>query len=269
VERPGWAPHDVDLDRPSAARVYDYFLGGAHHFDVDRQLAAKIESLTPNVAASMRANREFLRRAVRFLVAEGIDQFLDLGSGIPTVGNVHEVALRANPDARIVYVDVDAVAVSHSRAILGGRERIAVLQADVRDPAEILASPEVRGTLDLDRPVGVLMLAVLHYVVDGDDPTRIAHRFRDAVAPGSHLAISHATTDGQPQEFAETQTLSRQLASPITFRPRQQVLTMFDGLDLVDPGLVYLPLWRPDSPQDAAALPEQSGAYGGVARKPG
>lgn len=269
MERPAWAPRDIDLDRPSAARVYDHFLGGAHNFAVDRHLAEQIAAMTPDIAQTMRANREFLRRAVRFLVAAGIGQFLDIGSGIPTVGNVHEVAQKAEPSARVLYVDIDPVAVSHSRVILQGNDRAAVIQADVREPDGILAHPQVRRLLDVAEPVAVLFAGVLHFVSDEDDPARIVRRFGEAVIPGSYAVISHATADGQPPEVIQAQKLSARTSTEIFLRSRSQILEQFDGFALIDPGLVQLPLWRPDAPGDVGGPPERVGAYGGVGRKVG
>src|SRR6266487_1666874 len=191
--QPDWVPTDVDVDVPSAARVYDYFLGGAHNFAVDRALAEEIARMTPDVGDTMRAGREFLRRAVRFLVRAGISQFIDIGSGIPTVGNVHEIAQRLLPSAHIVYVDIDPVAVAHSRALLTGNDRVAVLHADIRDPQKILSDPALRGLIDLSRPVAILLAGIMHFIHDEDDPPGIVARLRDAVAPGSYLAISHVT----------------------------------------------------------------------------
>jgi hypothetical protein len=268
VERPSWAPEDVDLDRPSAARVYDYFLGGAHNFAVDRELAEVIASMTPNVGDTMRANRAFLRRAVRFLVGEGITQFLDLGSGIPTVGNVHEIARQANPTARVVYVDIDPIAVSHSLAILAGDPQTTAIRGDVRDVDAILADPETQRLLDLDRPLGVLLLGVLHFVPDADDPAGIVARLRDAISPGSYVALVNATHEDQPPEVIEAQKLSARTGTPIHLRSRAELQAQFAGLSLVEPGLVHLPLWRPDSPLDIDTRPERFGALAGVAWKP-
>jgi hypothetical protein len=267
VERPNWAPEDIDPDRPSAARVYDYFLGGSHNFAADRELAAAIAAMTPRIGDTMRANRAFLRRAVRFLVASGIDQFLDIGSGIPTVGNVHEVAQRADPRARVLYVDVDPVAVAHSRAILDGDPRTGAIHGDARDVDAILAHPETRRLLDLDRPVAVLLLGVLHFVPDADDPAGIVARLRDAISPGSYVALVNVTHEDQPPEVIEAQKLAGRTGTPIHLRSRAELLAQFAGLSLVEPGLVHLPLWRPDSPLDVDAHPERFGALAGVARK--
>lgn len=267
MSRPAWAPDDIDLDRPSGARVYDYFLGGAHNFAVDRQLAEAIAAMTPDIGDTMRANRAFLRRVVRHLVEEGFDQFLDIGSGIPTVGNVHEVAQQADSDTRVLYVDVDPIAVSHSRAILDGVPRTGIIQADARDVESILADPLTRELLDLDRPLAVLVLGVLHFVPDSDDPAGIVARLRDAIAPGSMIALVNVTHEDQPPEVIEAQKLSSRTGTPIFLRSRDELTAQFDGLTLVEPGLVHLPLWHPDSPLDAAERPERFGALAGVGRK--
>lgn len=267
MERPSWAPENVDLDRPSAARVYDYFLGGAHNFAVDRQLADAIASMTPDIGDTMRANRAFLRRVVRFLVGGGITQFLDVGSGIPTVGNVHEVAQQADPSARVVYVDIDPIAVSHSRALLAGDPQTTAIQADARDVESIVGDPETTRLLDFARPVAVLLLGVLHFVADEDDPAGIVALLRDAVCPGSHIALVNVTFEDQPPEVIEAQKLSGRTGTPIHLRSRADLLGYFAGLELIEPGLVHLPLWRPDSPLDVDARPERFGAMAGVARK--
>ncbi|MFF5084550.1 SAM-dependent methyltransferase [Actinoplanes sp. NPDC000266] len=260
-----WVPAGVDVSRPSAARVYDYFLGGAHNFAVDRQLAEQIEAMTPNIAETMRSNRVFLRRAVRFLVARGVRQFLDIGSGIPTAGNVHEIALEAAADSKIVYVDVDPVAVEHSRAILGGTPNTAVILADARDVERILA--EAGKLLDFDEPVAVLLAGVVHFIPDSDDPAATVAALREAVTPGSYLLISHATADGQPAEVIEAQRLSGRTATEITLRTAGEIEAYFDGFELAEPGLVFIPLWRPDPQDPAGEHPERIGAYAGVGKK--
>jgi SAM-dependent methyltransferase len=265
--RPDWAPADVDVDAPSAARVYDYFLGGAHNFAVDRALADQIARMTPNVGETMRAGRDFLRRAVCFLLDEGIRQFLDIGSGIPTVGNVHEIAQQIAPEARIAYVDIDPVAVAHSLAILAGNDRVAVLHADVREPQQILADPELARLLDLSEPTGILLAGIMHFIHDEDDPPGIVGKLRDAVVPGSYVVISHVTYEDQPPEVVEAQKLSARTATEIVLRSKAQILEQFRGFTLVEPGLVHLPLWRPDSPGDVDSHPERFGAFGGVGRK--
>ena len=267
MEPPTWAPEGVSLDVPSAARVYDYLLGGSHNSAADREFARQALEEFPDVAAASRANRAFLYRAVRFLVESGIRQFLDIGSGIPTVGNVHEVAQRAAPDTRVVYVDIDPVAVAHSRALLADNDRADVVQADLRDPDGILDSPQVQNLLDLDQSVGLLMVAILHVIPDADDPAGLVARFRDAVGPGSYLAIGHATGDSRPTDAAKMQEISRRLPTPVTLRSHQQISRFFDGFDLVEPGLVWVPSWRPDPGDQPDPNPAWSVNYGGVGRK--
>ena len=268
MERPEWAPVGIDLDRPSAARVYDFYLGGFHNFAADREMGRQAVQMWPELPEIMRSNRGFLRRAVEFLVDAGVRQFLDLGSGIPTVGNVHEVAQRLAPDATVVYVDNDPVAVEHSHAILAGDDRTAVVQADLRDPDTVLADPAVRAMLDLGRPTAVLMVAVLHFVPDEDDPAGLVARFRDAMPAGSYLALSHATAGEQADRAAEHRGLYQRTATPMTMRTLERVEQLFDGWELVEPGLVYLPQWRPEPGTPALDRPERMPGLAGVGRKP-
>ena len=266
VQRPEWAPGEVDLDRPSAARVYDYYLGGSHNVAADRELARQAIAKWPELPRIMQANRAFLRRAVRYCVDQGVRQFLDIGSGIPTVGNVHEVAQQAAPESKVVYVDIDSVAVAHSRAILAGNPRTAVVQADLRTPDRVLGDPDVRALLDLDQPVAVLLVALLHFVADADDPAALVARLTEGLAPGSFLVISHASTEGQPERAAEHQELYRRTPTPITLRSRDKVTALFGRAELVEPGLVFLPQWRPESPEDVEDHPERFAGLAGVAR---
>jgi SAM-dependent methyltransferase len=267
MHRPSWVPAEVDLSRPSAARVYDYYLGGSHNLEVDRRMAREAISLWPDLPEIMQANRAFLRRSVRYLAGQGITQFLDIGSGIPTVGNVHEAAQQAHPRARVVYVDNDPVAVAHSRAILAGDALTAVVHGDLREPETILEDPAVRATFDLDQPVAVLMVAVLHFVGDEDDPLGAVARIRDQLAPGSHLVLSHASDEGRPEAAASHRELYSRTPTPMTMRSREQIAGFFDGFDLVDPGLVWLPLWRPDDPHAATERPERTTGFAGVGRR--
>ncbi|MEV0395658.1 SAM-dependent methyltransferase [Polymorphospora rubra] len=266
MDQPSGPPTEIDMTRPSAARVYDYFLGGAHNFEIDRQLAAQIASMTPNLADTMRAGRALLRRAVRVLVAEGIDQFLDIGSGIPTVGNVHEIAQAANPEARIVYVDIDPVAVAHSRSILAGNDRCAVLHADLREPERILAEATATGLIDLERPVAILLAGVVHFIPDADDPAAILTTLREATVPGSYLLISHSTFEDQPQEMLDAQRLSARTSTEITLRSKAEVAGFFGDFTVLEPGVVHMPLWRPDVPSDVDEQPERFGAFGALGR---
>jgi hypothetical protein len=246
--------------------VYDYFLGGAHNFEVDRAAAEATARVMPALRDTLRANRAFLRRAVRFLAAAGIGQFLDIGSGIPTVGNVHEIAQRAVPEARVVYVDLDPVAVAHSRAILADHPYADVVEADLRRPETILGAEPVRRLIDPTQPVGLLMLSMLHFVPDSDDPAGHVATLRNAMAPGSYLAISHATQDGQPPEVAQAQAVwNARSPDPVTFRGHAEVAALFGGWEPVPPGVVHVALWRPDVAE--VENPTRYNTLAGVARR--
>ena len=219
----------------------------------------------PDLPRIMQANRAFMRRAVRLCVAAGIDQFLDVGSGIPTAGNVHEVAQAEDPAARVVYVDVDPVAVAHARALLADDPRCGVVHADFLDVNAVLDAPETRTVLDLDRPVALLAVALLHFVGDERRPGEALARYRDALAPGSHLVLSHASADGAPQRADDHVALYRQTPTPMSMRPRDEVERFFDGFSVLDPGVVHIPLWRPDGPVPDGA--ERNPGYAGVGRR--
>ena len=267
MDRPEWAPEGLDADRPSAARIYDYLLGGFHNFEVDRAVARQAMAAMPDVVTQAQANRAFLHRSVRYLVGAGVRQFLDLGSGIPTLGNVHEIAQAVDPDARVVYVDIDAIAVEHSRQILNGVPGTAVLQQDMRNPEAILADPELTAVVDLSQPVAVILIAVLHAVPDSDDPAGVVARYRDALAPGSYLVIAHGSHEGRAEEAEKLVEVSRRTPTPLTLRGRAEVGAFFDGFDLVEPGITFAPSWRPETPEDAGEHPERSGNIAGVGRK--
>ncbi len=266
MTRPAWAPHEVDIDRPSAARVYDYYLGGSHNFAVDREMARQAIADWPDLPRVLQANRAFMRRAVRYCAAQGIDQFLDVGSGIPTVGNVHEVAQAENPAARVLYVDIDPVAVAHSGALLADEPSTEVVHADFLDVDSVLGDPATRSVLDLDRPVAMLAVALLHFVGDESRPADVLARYRDALAPGSHLVLSHASADILPPTRADDHVaLYRRTATPMSMRPHDEVLRFFDGFTLLDPGVVGIPFWRPDGAVPAGA--ERNPGYAGVGRR--
>src|SRR6266699_4019394 len=255
-------------DGPSIARVYDYLLGGSHNFAADRASAQDFLARWPDAQLTMLANRAFLGRAVRYLAAQaGIRQFLDIGSGIPTMGNVHEIAQDTAPGSRIAYVDCDEVAVLHSRVILAGNQDAIAVQADLRAPREILDHPALSAFLDLSQPVALLLVAVLHFFHDEQDPAGMVAVLRDALAPGSYLVISHGTTDAQPRHVADALAHYAQTTAPFQPRGYPDVLRFFDGYDLIEPGLVHVPLWRPETPEDADQ-PYKEAAYGGVGRKP-
>ena len=258
---------------PNPARIYDYLLGGKDNYPADREVAEQVVAVAPVTREVVRDNRAFLRRAVSYLTGEaGIRQFIDLGSGLPTQGNVHEIAQEIAPDTRVVYVDNDAMVVTHSRALLAGDNTIAI-QADLREPDAILGHPEVRELIDFEQPVALLLVAILHFIPDEQDPFGVVARFREGLPAGSYLAVSHGTKDvparpdmspGQMAEMGErVERLYEQTTTFMVTRTRAQVERFFDGFDLVDPGLVEIQRWRPDS--QSSLLP--GGFYGGVGRK--
>lgn len=268
ADDPSWVPPGVDTKRANVARVYDYLLGGSHNFLADQDLGRAIAAVEPNARAIARANRDFLGRAVRLLAQAGIRQFLDVGSGIPTQGNVHEAAQRADPAARVVYADVDPVAIAHSRAILAGNQNAAIIEADLREPEKLLAPHAAGRLIDFTQPTGLLLVAVLHFISDAEDPWRIVATLRDALAPGSYLVLCHATNESKPTVAqAAEKVYNRSVATQAHTRSRAEIRRFFDGLDLVDPGLVYIPEWRPDSPSDVPGDPSKFWGLVGVARK--
>lgn len=247
MQRPEWAPDDVDLDTPSPARVYDALLGGSHNFEVDRAAAAHGSAMLPELRTGAVANRRFLRRAVAHLARAGITQFVDVGAGIPTVGNTHEIAQAHDPAAHVVYVDIDAVAVAHATAILAGNDRAVALRGDVRTPDALLADVERTGLIDFSRPVGLLMVALLHLLPDSDAPAAAATRLRDTLAPGSFLVLSHLTSDRRPEETAlVSSAVARRDRVSLVFRPGPEIAAFFGDLTLEPPGLVSVSDWRPD-----------------------
>jgi hypothetical protein len=264
---PDWAPEGVDLTTPSAARVYDYYLGGAHNFAVDRELARKVLELYPDGQRIAQANRAFLNRAVRHLVSQGVRQFIDIGAGIPTAGNVHETAQDEASESRVVYVDYDPVAVAHSELILRGNERTRVLRADLRDPKTILESAQVGDLLDLSEPVGVLMLAVLHFISEDEHPEELLRQYHGRLASGSYLVISHAAPEERQDEANRVAELYQSTADPLTYRSRGRIRELFEGWDLVEPGVVWMPEWRPDWPDDVGPDVASIGAVAAVGRK--
>jgi len=258
------------LDRPSVARMYDYYLGGHHNFASDRAAAEAGIAIFPGFPLVMQANRAFLRRAVQFLVGQGIDQFLDIGSGIPTVGNVHQVAQLANPQTRVVYVDVDPIAVAHSTAMLQDNPRATIIEADARHPELILANPAVRSLLDSGKPVALILASVLHFVVDDDEAHRVVRVLRDALPPGSYVVISHGTVERIPANIIDQLIrLYTGTSHPVRVRSKAQIAAYFTGLDMVEPGLVYVPTWRPEESDDLLLdHPERSIGFAGIGRKP-
>jgi SAM-dependent methyltransferase len=262
----------IDTSVPNIARMYDYWLGGKDNFAADRQAAERMVRAVPQLPWLARQNRDFLRRAVRFCAGEGVTQFLDIGSGLPTNQNVHEVAQLARPDSRVVYVDTDPVVVSHAQALLSGRRTAAAL-GDVCHPDDILGAPEVRQLIDFSQPVAVLILAVLHIIPDEADPAGSVARLRDAMAPGSYLLISHAEvspahavgTRRVSEAAREIEEAGHSLA-PVPARTRDEIVGFFGDLTLVEPGLTDIWAWRPDG-DAAVTTTEFMRILGGVARK--
>ncbi|MFR9721824.1 SAM-dependent methyltransferase [Streptomyces sp. MS19] len=262
----GTAP-EIDLSRPSIARVYDAVLGGKDNYEVDRVVADEVRRNMPHISDVGWYNRAALGRMVGHLASDavGIDQFIDLGAGLPTLENTHQVAQRQNPDARVVYVDNDPIVLAHGRALLEENDRTAVVTADLRDPAAVLGHPGVQRLIDFSKPVGVMLVGILHHLHDDEGPQGVVTAYMDAVPPGSHLVLT-CFCDTGPEARAVEVTMLDFLGTG-RFRTIEEITAYFDGLELLDPGVVSLPLWRPDSP---VALPldvAQELMAGGVARK--
>jgi hypothetical protein len=259
----------VDTERANVARVYDALLGGTHNFAVDRDVARNLATIAPGFRDVAKANRAFLGRAVRFLADAGIRQFLDIGSGVPTEGNVHEVARDVAPESRVVYADVDPVAIAHSKAILAGDDKATIIEADFREPEAILCHPEARRLIDFEQPVGLLMVAMLHFIRDEEKPGDLVERLTRPLVPGSYLTIAHGTFEDQPASVVEAmRRLNTRTTAPANLRGHAEISGFFDGFDLLEPGLVFVPLWRPDRPAPFIDQPERSWIYAGVGRKP-
>ena len=266
-DQPDWRPPAIDTEKPHPARIYDYLLGGKDNFPVDREAAERTLKILPELRAMARANRAFLGRAVRYLAEAGVTQFLDIGTGIPSPGNTGEVARAVHPESRVVYVDYDPIVAAQSRALLAGADPglTAVVLADVREPEAVLENPAVRAVLDFDKPVAVLMVALLHFITDAEDPAGLVKTYLDALAPGSHLVVTHITDDFEPERAKEGAAAYRAV-SPLIVRGYESISRIFGGLELVEPGIVQIPTWRPDGP-----IPEESNqvwGYGGIGRKP-
>jgi SAM-dependent methyltransferase len=264
--RPG-VPLGIDTTVAHPARMYDYFLGGHDNYEVDRFAAEQVIAVVPEVLAMARENRAFLGRAVRFLAEQGIRQFLDIGTGIPGPGNTGDVARKVIPDARVVYVDNDPIVLAHASALLADHDPLhtTVIQADLRDPDEILEDPTLNAVLDFTEPIAVLLVAVLHFIMDDENPVGIVDRLKQVLVPGSYLVVSHGTSDIDPERAAEAVSTYNRGGARIIARTGEQINRFFEGLEMVDPGLVQLPLWRPDG----EISDDISGIwwYAGIARK--
>jgi SAM-dependent methyltransferase len=267
TEKGGWR-NKFRPDIPSTARIYDYLLGGKDNYPADRVAATEIAQALPNVRTAFRWNREFIGRAVRYLVAEqGIRQLIDIGAGLPTVGNVHEVAQAAAPGTRVVYVDHDPVVLAHGRHLLHGVPGTTIIEQDLRRPDDILADPDLRALIDFEEPVAVLLVAILHFIPDSDDPATVIRKLMEPLPNGSYVVVSHCTADAVPG-VNEAAAVYRQSTSSAHARSREHIERLINGLNLVEPGIVWLPQWRPDPGTDPPPNPADAYSYALVARKP-
>ncbi|MFF8785844.1 SAM-dependent methyltransferase [Streptomyces sp. NPDC015125] len=275
-EPSGFPAEEIDTSRPHPARMYDYYLGGWDNYEVDRVAAERVIEVHPQVRLSARANRAFMRRAVRELVAGGIRQIIDIGTGIPTSPNTHEVARETAPDTRVVYVDNDPIVATHAGARLTNAERTGFVLGDVRDPKALLDHPTVRELIDFDRPVALLLVAVLHFIRDDEDPAGLIATLAEALPAGSHLVLSHAT--GEPYEAYEAGrtderardgvvNVYKSATASLNLRSKTGIAPLFGPFALLEPGVVRVPLWRPDGPVPGAQELNNTIFYGGVGRK--
>ncbi|MFJ4925003.1 SAM-dependent methyltransferase [Streptomyces sp. NPDC088736] len=254
---------EIDTSRPHPARIYDYLLGGKDHYEADQRAGDELAAAAPEARIGLRANRAFLQRAVRYVVGSGVRQILDIGTGLPTSPNVHETAEAVAPDVRIAYVDNDPIVNAHAGALVSRSAPTGVVLADLRDPAALVAHPDVRRVIDFDEPVALLLAAVVHFLTDEDEPGRVVATLRDALPEGSFLVLSHAT--GDFADRSDAQAVYNKASATLNLRGRAEVERLFDGFELVEPGLAQVPFWRPDGPPPERS--EEIGFYGGVGRK--
>lgn len=247
--------------------MYDYYLNGKDNYEVDRRAVEEMHEVIPELFQTARENRAFLGRAVRHAVSRGIRQFIDLGTGLPTQGNVHEIAQQVAPGARVVYVDNDPVVAAHGRALLAEDGSTTIIEQDIRDTDAVLGHPSLKALIDLDEPVAVLFVAVLHFISDEERPEDIVQRFRAAMAPGSHLVIAHGTRAAGAKAVSKMTETYDSATEKVSLRDPERVKTFFDGFDLVEPGAVHLPWWRPDLEPHPEPRPTKW-HFGGVARRP-
>ena len=270
MTNPDNTPNNVSMDRPNVARMYDYFLGGSHNFIIDRKAAEHVLSVYPEAILGAKVNRAFLGRAVSYALEQGVDQFLDIGSGIPTAGNVHEIVHTINPEARVVYVDNDPIAVAQSKQLLTNVPHTEAVLADARQPQDILEHPAVTNLLDFDRPVAVLMIALLHFIPEDDEAKNIIKSIRNVLSSGSYLVISHGTSEHVPPDVIEkVAKLYAMSNSPAGGRTKTELTSLFTGFNLIEPHIVFAPEWRPTSPDDLGLDDSHRTAMlAGVGRKP-
>jgi hypothetical protein len=265
-QQASWVPTSVNVDTPSAARMYDFLLGGSHNFAVDREFLEHLLEIQPNAKRFAIMNRAFMRRAVLFMLEQGVRQFLDLGSGIPTVGNVHEIAQDVDPTSRVVYIDNEHVAVAHGQLLLENNDNALIVQADITKPNLVLTDAGTRRLLDFTQPIGLLAITIGHYVLDDQDPHGVFTTYRDALPAGSYLALTHLTNDFMSAEAASLTEAMKKTQNSVRPRGRDEVLELFGDFTLVPPGLVTTSQWRPDLPDDVEN-PERDGLYAGVGLK--
>ncbi|MFI1094244.1 SAM-dependent methyltransferase [Streptomyces sp. NPDC020917] len=263
----GFPSEQIDTSRPHPARMYDYYLGGRDNYEVDREAAQRVIDFLPDIIPAARANRDFLERAVRYLVDGGVRQIIDIGTGIPTSPNTHEIAHSISPDVRVAYVDNDPIVATHAGARLtGSGGNTGFFLADVRKPESILDHPTLGDLIDFGQPVVLMLVAVLHFIKDDEDPAGIVAALRDALPAGSHLVLSHATADFHAASLPEVFKVYNKATATLNTRPYDEVRALFDGFELLDPGLVQVPMWRPASTPDPEEV-KRIGFYGAVARK--
>jgi len=267
----GFTAEQIDTSRPHPARMYDYYLGGRDNYEVDREAAQRVIDLFPDIVPMALGNRRFMHRAVRFLAESGIRQIIDIGTGIPTSPNTHQVAQSVSPDVRVAYVDNDPIVATYAGAHLLGAGNTGFFLGDVRDPESVLRHSTISRLIDFDQPVGLMLVAILHFVKDDEDPAGLVAAYRDALPAGSHLVLSHTTGDfhqldgdaGQARDVYK----DRGATATLTLRSRDEVLSFFDGFDLIEPGLVQPPMWRPDGPAPTPQELANVGFYAGVGVK--
>ena len=262
----GFPADQIDTSKPHPARIYDYLLGGWDNYEVDREAAERIVALAPDARVSVRANRDFLKRAVRHVTESGIRQIIDIGTGIPTSPNTHEIAQAIAPDTRVVYVDNDPIIATHAGAKLTNADHTGFVLADVRDPRAVIDHPEISRLIDFGRPVAVMLIAVLHFVEDSDDPIGIIRTLTERLAPGSRFVLTHGTLDFHHGTH-DAREVYEEATARLAIRSYDEILPFFDGFELLDPGLVQVPLWYPDGPLPDADELRRVAVYGGVGVK--
>lgn len=261
------APPGIDIHTPSFARVYDYFLGGKDNFASDREVADLVMQLVPEAPVVAQGNRVAIERAVRYLAAQGITQFLDIGSGLPTASNVHQYARAANPEARVVYVDNDPIVLAHGRALLTEDGVAKFIQGDLYEPEKIFADPDFASLIDPGRPIGVILAAVIHHVPDERDPRAVVRGLHDFLAPGSHIMLTHLHDSGDDPRVAEARKILQSGLGGSYFRGAEQILSFMDGLTVLEPGVADCTAWRPDGPAGEREHPLHSQMAAVLGRK--